>query len=253
MTLSVAVWLVILGAFVLANLPFLLERPLAPWPWSRATQSLGGLLRWVVGLAFLAALAVWAWGTPRLVGGAFGGVGGLFFIVKLLVSGLLAFGLLYFPGWLAGRKTAPAAQAPHGAAHAAQMTEMAALMDEAVRPAVAASTAQAAAAAQAGQAAVVSSEAAQAVSAADAAPPAARRPNAAAGKAATKGKPFIDRFLELLIGYVLVGTFGFTFELDLGNAFPQGWEFYAVTLALFIVLGYPGFVWHYLLQRRRHH
>ncbi|CAM5780487.1 DUF2818 family protein [Castellaniella caeni] len=257
MTLSVAVWLVILGALVLANLPFLLERPLAPWPWSRATQSLGSLARWVVGLVFLAALALWAWGTPRLVGGAFGGVGGLFFIVKLLVSGLLAFGLLYFPGWLAGRKAAAAAQVPHGTAQSEHMTAMAALMDEAVRPAAADSTAQAGQAADTaqavGRAAVVSSEVAQAVSAADAAPPATRRPNGAAAKAAAKGKPFIDRFLELLIGYVLVGTFGFTFELDLGNAFPQGWEFYAVTLALFIVLGYPGFVWHYLLQRRRHH
>jgi hypothetical protein len=72
---------------------------------------------------------------------------------------------------------------------------------------------------------------------------------AAAG--AAPAKSVIDRFLEVLVGYVLIGTLGFTMELDLGNAFPQRWEFYAVTLALFLVLGYPGFVWRYMLQRRR--
>ncbi|WP_372686275.1 DUF2818 family protein [Castellaniella sp.] len=72
-----------------------------------------------------------------------------------------------------------------------------------------------------------------------------RRPDPAAAK------PFVDRFLEVLVGYVLVGTLGFAFELNLGNAFAQGWEFYAVTLALFLVLGYPGFVWRYMLKRRR--
>ncbi|WP_424257632.1 DUF2818 family protein [Castellaniella sp.] len=64
-------------------------------------------------------------------------------------------------------------------------------------------------------------------------------------------KSFFDRLLEVLVGYVLVGTLGFALELNLGNAFPQRWEFYAVTLALFLVLGYPGFVWRYMLRRRR--
>ncbi len=179
--LSVAAWLVILGALVLANLPFLVDRPLAPWPWGRATRAFGGALRWAIGLGFLVLLGLWSWGTIRLVGGAFGGVGSLLFVIKLIVSVALVALLLSAPGWIADRSA-----------------------------------------------------------------------RAASARASASGKPFIDRFLEVLVGYVLIGSLGFTLELDLGNAFPQGWEFYAVTLALFLVLAYPGFVWRYLLQRRRH-
>ena len=31
---------------------------------------------------------------------------------------------------------------------------------------------------------------------------------------------------------------------------PQGWEFYAVTGALFLVLAFPGFTWRYLMKHR---
>ncbi len=64
-------------------------------------------------------------------------------------------------------------------------------------------------------------------------------------------KPFLDRLVEVLVCYVLVGTLGFALELNLGNAFARTWEFYAVTLSLFLVLGYPGFVFRYMLKRRR--
>lgn len=64
-------------------------------------------------------------------------------------------------------------------------------------------------------------------------------------------KPFIICLLELLVGYALVGTLGFALELNIGNAFAQRWEFYAVTLSLFLVLGYPGFVYRYMLRKRR--
>ncbi|TKR53802.1 DUF2818 family protein [Allopusillimonas ginsengisoli] len=65
-------------------------------------------------------------------------------------------------------------------------------------------------------------------------------------------KSFFVRLIELLVFYGLVGTLGFAFELNLGNAFAQAWQFYAVTLSLFVVLGYPGFVLKYLLHRRKH-
>jgi hypothetical protein len=189
MTLSVAVWVVILGALVMANLPFVLDRPLAAWGWA-GSQGGGAALRWLRCIGFLAGVAVWSWGTLALVGGAFaggGGSAGLFFI-KLLISVLIMAGWLYWPG---------SGQAP------------------------------AASGAASGRA------------------PAARG-------SASLAKPFIDRFLEVLIGYVLVGTLGNALELNLGNAFTQGWEFYAVTLALFLVLGYPGFVWRYMLKQRAH-
>ena len=86
----------------------------------------------------------------------------------------------------------------------------------------------------------------EAIAAAGAA--AARHPGSRLSGAGAKS--FFDRLLEVLVGYVLVGTLGFALELNLGNAFPQRWEFYAVTLALFLVLGYPGFVWRYMLRRR---
>lgn len=63
-------------------------------------------------------------------------------------------------------------------------------------------------------------------------------------------KSFFDRLLELLVFYALVGVLGFSFEANLGNRFAQGWEFYAITLSLFLVLGYPGFVWRYLMKRK---
>ena len=63
-------------------------------------------------------------------------------------------------------------------------------------------------------------------------------------------KSFFERLLELLMFYALVGVLGFALEANLGNRFEQGWEFYAITLSLFLVLGYPGFVWRYLMKRR---
>ncbi|OZI24746.1 hypothetical protein CAL18_04070 [Bordetella genomosp. 7] len=62
-------------------------------------------------------------------------------------------------------------------------------------------------------------------------------------------KPFWLRMLELLAYYGLVLALGFAFEAALGNRFSQGWEFYAITLSLYLVLGYPGFVYRYLFKR----
>jgi len=64
-------------------------------------------------------------------------------------------------------------------------------------------------------------------------------------------KPFLARLIEVLVLYLMVGTLGFAFEANIGNPFQQGWEFYAITLSLYLVLAYPGFVLRYLL--RRHH
>jgi len=58
------------------------------------------------------------------------------------------------------------------------------------------------------------------------------------------------RFLELVLLYFVVGGVGLLFERRAGQIAPQGWEFYAVTGALFIVLAFPGFTWRYLLKHR---
>ncbi len=61
-------------------------------------------------------------------------------------------------------------------------------------------------------------------------------------------KSFFDRLIEVLVLYVLVGTLGLGLEANIGNPFVQRWEFYAITLSLFVVLAYPGFVYRYLLK-----
>jgi ABC-type uncharacterized transport system permease subunit len=66
----------------------------------------------------------------------------------------------------------------------------------------------------------------------------------------TPTKPFWVRLIELIAIYALVAVIAYLLESQIGNAFRQGWEFYAITGCLFIVLAYPGFVFCYL--RRRH-
>src|SRR5690606_31136945 len=105
MSLTAAVWIVILCALVMANLPFLLERRPAAWPWGAPpTRPRPAGLRWGLGLVFLAAVALWSWGTLTLVGGSFAGGGATtaLFLVKLLFSLALAWALLALPGWRGG-------------------------------------------------------------------------------------------------------------------------------------------------------
>jgi hypothetical protein len=59
------------------------------------------------------------------------------------------------------------------------------------------------------------------------------------------------RLAELLLLYFVAGGIGLLFERRAGQIAPQGWEFYAVTGALFIVLAFPGFTWRYLLKHRK--
>ncbi|MFC3110403.1 DUF2818 family protein [Undibacterium arcticum] len=70
------------------------------------------------------------------------------------------------------------------------------------------------------------------------------------GSDAAGGKPLWLRLIEVLVMYLLVGAVAYLLESRAGNTFAQGWEFYAITLFLFVVLAYPGFVWRYL--RKRH-
>ena len=58
------------------------------------------------------------------------------------------------------------------------------------------------------------------------------------------------RLLEMLVLYLLVGGLGMMLEHRAGQNAPQGWEFYAVTGALFLTLAFPGFVYRYLVHRK---
>ncbi len=57
------------------------------------------------------------------------------------------------------------------------------------------------------------------------------------------------RLLELALLYLAVGGIGLALEQRLGQIYPQGWEFYAITATLFLTLAFPGFVWRYLVRR----
>ena len=58
------------------------------------------------------------------------------------------------------------------------------------------------------------------------------------------------RLGELVVMYFIVGGIGLLLEKRMGQIAAQGWEFYAVTGALFVTLAFPGFVWRYLVKHR---
>ncbi len=58
------------------------------------------------------------------------------------------------------------------------------------------------------------------------------------------------RLLELLVLYFVVGGLGLALEQHQGQIYPQGWEFYAITGAMFLTFAFPGFVYRYLGRRR---
>lgn len=64
-----------------------------------------------------------------------------------------------------------------------------------------------------------------------------------------KPKTLGTRLLELLGLYIVAGAIGLFLEQRLGQIAPQGWEFYAITAALFLTFSFPGFVYRYLLKR----
>lgn len=63
-------------------------------------------------------------------------------------------------------------------------------------------------------------------------------------------KPAWARVGELLVLYFVTGALAYALEARIGNVFTQVKEFYMITVPLFAVLGFPGFVLRYL--RKRH-
>jgi hypothetical protein len=64
-----------------------------------------------------------------------------------------------------------------------------------------------------------------------------------------KPKPLALRLAELVAMYFAAGGLGLLLEQHAGQIAPQGWEFYAITGALFITFAFPGFIWRYLWKR----
>lgn len=66
----------------------------------------------------------------------------------------------------------------------------------------------------------------------------------------SKGKGVLLRGVELVVYYFLVGAlFGAREVVENGSRYPQRWEFFAITLCLFAVFAYPGFVYRHLWSR----
>ena len=59
------------------------------------------------------------------------------------------------------------------------------------------------------------------------------------------------RLGELVFLYFVVGGIALLLEKNAGQIAPQGWEFYAITGAMFITLAFPGFVYRYLFKHKR--
>lgn len=59
------------------------------------------------------------------------------------------------------------------------------------------------------------------------------------------------RVLEVVILYLATLALAKALEGRLGAVYPQSWEFYAVTVCLFLLFGYPGFVLRYLWKGHR--
>ncbi len=64
-----------------------------------------------------------------------------------------------------------------------------------------------------------------------------------------EGKSFGWRLLELVLLYFVAGTAAWLMESRAGQVHPQRWEFYAVTVCLFLVFAYPGYVYRYLWRK----
>ncbi|MGV3493119.1 MAG: DUF2818 family protein [Ramlibacter sp.] len=65
------------------------------------------------------------------------------------------------------------------------------------------------------------------------------------------GKNLAVRLGELVVLYFVVGGIGLLLEKRAGQIAGQGWEFYAITGALFLTFAFPGFVWRYLGKHRQ--
>lgn len=63
-------------------------------------------------------------------------------------------------------------------------------------------------------------------------------------------KHFGWRLLELLLLAGIMVGIGLALESRIGQRHPQGWQFYAVAICLFITFGFPGFVWRHLRRHR---
>lgn len=62
-------------------------------------------------------------------------------------------------------------------------------------------------------------------------------------------KHFGHHLFEWVVFFCAVGLFAYLLEARLRTPQEQGWKFYVITLCLFAVCAFPGFVYRYFYRR----
>lgn len=55
---------------------------------------------------------------------------------------------------------------------------------------------------------------------------------------------------EFVILYAFIGILAYFLEQNLGEVHEQNWQFYVTTFCLYLVFGFPGFVYRYLWKKQ---
>jgi hypothetical protein len=64
-----------------------------------------------------------------------------------------------------------------------------------------------------------------------------------------RGKRLWVYLMEFALTYLILAVTAYALEAREGMVFVQGWQFYAITVALLVVFSFPGFVFRFLLRR----
>ncbi|TFU96855.1 DUF2818 family protein [Bacillus stratosphericus] len=67
---------------------------------------------------------------------------------------------------------------------------------------------------------------------------------------ALKHKHFGHHLLELFTGFGITAGLAYLLESRAGSVHPQGWEFYAVAVCLYLIFAFPAFVRRYFWHGR---
>lgn len=70
------------------------------------------------------------------------------------------------------------------------------------------------------------------------------------GVISVKKKHFGHHLLELLIGFGMTAALAYLLESRAGSVQSQDWEFYVITVCLYLIFAFPCFVWRYFWNAR---
>lgn len=62
-------------------------------------------------------------------------------------------------------------------------------------------------------------------------------------------KPLWLRLLEMVVLYIVLSGLAYFIEKYIGNIAEKNWQLYLITICLFFVFAFPGFVYQYLLRK----